>query len=650
MGTRTACAAVALSLSLALTATAVAAPARTKLNGNRPPWAASAQRVGDVPSNQQIDIQVYLPWRNSSELGSLVAAVSNPRKAQYHQYLTPDQFRARFAPAQSEVDSVSAWLKSQGLQVTGGPLNRHWIDARGTAAELAQAFGTTLGNYNYKGSTYRAPDAEPSAPSSIAGDISAVLGLQDADAASPSAAPPAAFVNAPPCSTYWAEKTADTPPVNGAPAPYAPCGYDAAQLNGAYGTGALGLDGSGQTVGIVDAYAAPTIQQDFDTYSSRHGLPSSTTLTQIWSVPNLDNKSGSLNSHCAGPSGWYGEETLDVEAVHNMAPGANIIYSGGNNCLDPALDEALTSLLDDGRAQIISNSYGSLGEFLPAKEIAAEHAIFEQAAVQGIGLYFSSGDDGDESDNLPIVSPDFPASDPLVTAVGGTSLAVGASDNYLFETGWGTGKSTLTDGAWDPPFPGAFLYGSGGGTSRLFAEPDYQKGVVPTSLSGSGTSAARVVPDVAADGDPNTGMLVGETQTFPKHNTAYGEYRLGGTSLASPLFAGIMALADQAAGFHHGFANPALYAAAGGGAFRDVTPSGGNLAVVRNDFNNSVDDSAGVTTTLRSLDHDSSLATAVGYDNVTGLGSPDGGSFMAALSTPPTTTAAPKPKGSKRAP
>src|SRR3954468_13784432 len=291
-------AAVVAALSLLAAASAFAAPAgRTKLNGNRPAWAKSAQRTGDVSSNEQIDVAVFLKWRNSADLDSFVAAVSNPRSAQYRQYLTPAQFRARFSPAQSDVDSVSAWLKSQGLQVTGGPVNRHWIDARGTAGELAQAFGTTLGSYKYRGSTYRAPDAEPSVPSSIAGDITAVLGLQDADAASPSAAPPAAFVNAPPCSTYWGQTTSPpTPPVNGAPAPYAPCGYDAAQLNGAYGTGSLGFDGSGQTVGIVDAYAAPTIQQDLDTYSSRHGL-GSTTLTQIWSVPNLDNKSGSLNSH-----------------------------------------------------------------------------------------------------------------------------------------------------------------------------------------------------------------------------------------------------------------------------------------------------------------------------------------------------------------
>src|SRR3954447_25148911 len=221
MSTRIVCAVAALTLVFA--SASLAAPARTKLNGNRPPWAASAQRVGDVPSNQQIDVQVYLPWRNASDLDSFVAAVSNPRSAQYRQYLTPAQFRARFSPAQSDVYSVSAWLKSQGLQVTGGPLNRHWIDARGTAGELAQAFGTTLGSYKYRGSTYRAPDAEPSVPSSIAGDITAVLGLQDADAASPSAAPPAAFVSAPPSSTFGpSTPPPPTRPLTGPPAPYAP--------------------------------------------------------------------------------------------------------------------------------------------------------------------------------------------------------------------------------------------------------------------------------------------------------------------------------------------------------------------------------------------------------------------------------------------
>ena len=221
-----------------------------------------------------------------------------------------------------------------------------------------------------------------------------------------------------------------------------------------------------------------------------------------------------------------------------------------------------------------------------------------------------------------------------MTGVGGTSLAVGASNNYLFETGWGTDKAMLADGAWSPSPPGDFLYGAGGGTSQLFTQPSYQRGVVPQSLS-TAANPMRVVPDVAALGDPNTGMLIGETQTFGKREPAYGEYRIGGTSLAAPLFAGMMALADQAAGFHHGFANPALYGLAGTSAFHDIVPSTGQLAVVRNDYDNRVDGSGGVTTSLRTLDHDSSLATAPGYDNVTGLGTPNGAAFLAALAAQP---------------
>jgi len=136
-----------------------------------------------------------------------------------------------------------------------------------------------------------------------------------------------------------------------------------------------------------------------------------------------------------------------------------------------------------------------------------------------------------------------------VTAVGGTSLGVSSSDGYLFETGWGTTSSTLTNGAWDPAPPGDHIYGSGGGTSLFYAEPDYQKPVVPKKLAkANGGKPARVVPDVSLVGDPNTGMLIGQTQTFPDGTTKYSEYRLGGTSLSSPLMAGVMALADQQAG------------------------------------------------------------------------------------------------------
>ena len=125
---------------------------------------------------------------------------------------------------------------------------------------------------------------------------------------------------------------------------------------------------------------------------------------------------------------------------------------------------------------------------------------------------------------------------------------------------------------------------------------------------------------MSALADPNAGYLVGETQTYPDGSTHYGEYRLGGTSLASPIFAGIMALADQAAGSPHGFANPLFYANTG--AFTDVVPPSSTVAVVRTNFNNSVDASGGLSYKLRTADQDLSLSTGPGYDDVTGIGTP----------------------------
>ena len=336
--------------------------------------------------------------------------------------------------------------------------------------------------------------------------------------------------------------------------------------------------------------------------------------------------------------GWYGEETLDIEAVHSMAPGARVVFYAAYSDQDSDMDAALNWVVDHHVAQIVSNSYGDWGEAIPADQVAAERAIFIQAACEGIGLYFSSGDNGDEVDTLGYRTTDNPASSPWVTAVGGTSLGVGATNNYLFETGWGTRKSLLsTDGtSWDPTPPGNWIYGSGGGTSQLFAEPWYQKHVVPSSLSDwfSTTSPGRVVPDVAMDGDPTTGMLVGETQTWSDGSVSYDTYRIGGTSVSCPLFAGVMALADQRAGHPHGFVNPLLYALARSNAFRDIVNPAGTIAAVRCDYANGQDASDGMVYSLRTFDQTESLQTTPGYDDVTGMGSPNGLAFLQAVSWP----------------
>jgi len=156
--------------------------------------------------------------------------------------------------------------------------------------------------------------------------------------------------------------------------------------------------------------------------------------------------------------------------------------------------------------------------------------------------------------------------------------------------------------------------------SRIFAEPAYQQGVVPAAVFSAQGRTGRAVPDVAANADPNAGYLIGQTQTFPDGSVKYSEYRIGGTSLASPLFAGIMALADQAAGVPHGFANPLFYSHPG--AFTDVTSPASTVAVVRTNYVNGVDSSNGLAYRLRTANQTLSLQTTVGYDDVTGLGTP----------------------------
>ena len=130
----------------------------------------------------------------------------------------------------------------------------------------------------------------------------------------------------------------------------------------------------------------------------------------------------------------------------------------------------MNSVVDNELAQVVSNSYGNTGEPSSKADVAEEHQTLLQAAAQGISVMFSSGDNGDEVANTGTRQVDYEASDPYATAVGGTALAVTKDNGYGFEQGWGTGKSTLTKGAWDPK-PPAYLYGGGGGTSRLFTQP-----------------------------------------------------------------------------------------------------------------------------------------------------------------------------------
>jgi subtilase family serine protease len=209
-----------------------------------------------------------------------------------------------------------------------------------------------------------------------------------------------------------------------------------------------------------------------------------------------------------------------------------------------------------------------------------------------------------------------------VTSVGGTSAAIGRHGHLKWQTGWGTvGYGPSADGrSW---LRGGPLGGAGGGFSQLFRRPRWQHGVVP-----AGSPAGRGVPDVALDADGDTGLRVGQTQRFPSGDR-YGELRIGGTSLAAPLMAGMQALAAQHAGGRLGWADPAIYRQARrhAGTFRDVTAAHDGRAVIRADYLNFLNARGGRVYTVRTIGDFSGfplpLTTRRGWDPITGVGSPN---------------------------
>ncbi|MFI6929253.1 protease pro-enzyme activation domain-containing protein [Streptomyces sp. NPDC050287] len=601
-------------------------PGRDTLAGTKPAWATAKADKGATPDASQVTARVYLAGRNASGLAAYAKAVSDPNSAAYGTYLSAGQAQARFGATKAQVAAVKSWLTSAGLKVTG--VTQHYVSVTGDVAAAEKAFGTQLHNYAKGSKTYRAPAKAASAPDSLNGAVLTVTGLDNAPHKATHAdqlpPPDAVFKNSGPFSSYYGSNIATTlPDAYGGKIPYAIQGYTGKQLRAAYGAGTY--TGKGVRVAITDAYASPTIAFDAATYANKHG-------DAAWSTGQLHQvlpKKYTKTTEC-GAAGWYGEETLDVEAVHAVAPAADVTYVGAASCYDDDLLDSLSKIVDKHLADIVSNSWGDIEANQTPDLAAAYDQVFQLGAVEGIGFYFSSGDNGDEVANTGTKQVDTPANSAWVTAVGGTSLAVGKGDKYLWETGWGTEKALLSaDGKSWTNFPGAFTSGAGGGTSKTVAEPFYQKGVVPNALATANNAAGnRVVPDIAAIADPNTGFKVGQTQSFPDGSQQYSEYRIGGTSLASPVIAAVQALAQQARGGKPiGFANPTIYAKYGSKAYHDVTdnPTGSGLAVARVDFANSFDASEGLLTSVRTLGADSSLKAVKGYDDVTGVGTPASG-------------------------
>ncbi len=614
--------AVPLALAFAGSSASAAPAGRAPIAGSAPSWVATAKVTGTPSASSRITFNVVLPLRHTAALDRLAAAVSNPKGASYGHYITPAQFNRRFGPTAAQAASVRGYLKGLGFTVKGVVQGNHWVTVSGTVRRIESAFGTTLRNYSYKGKTLRAASRPLSVPASMSKLIAGFVGVGtegtlrkpatvlDGSTVKPNDALPARQS----CSASWDQFEQVGPPAYGHTSfPTTNCGYTAAQLRGAYGmqsAASHGDNGTGQTVAIIDAYASPTLVSDVNALADSQGEPD----LAPGQFTETDMTPFDLQSEC-GPSGWNVEETLDVTAVHDLAPGANVHYIGAMDC-DTGIDAAVNFVLQNHTASIVSNSYGFAGEDGLGDEVATEDSMFRQAVVEGIGFYFSSGDDGDNVaiNGTPHPEPDFPASDPFVTAVGGTSLAVTSSNGYLFETSWGDDIDAVnfatTPSTYSQPPPGSFIFGGGGGVSALFTEPLYQKLAVPRSLATlNGTAAMRVVPDIAAVGDPETGLA------FVFQGTPG---IIGGTSLSCPVIAGIQALASQNRRFPIGFANPLLYVLGHAGAtFHDVKAPASPTAMMTVSGR-----------TLITMGMDTSLTSTKGYDDTTGLGTPHGAAFL----------------------
>ncbi len=696
-----------LAALLVPTGSAAAATPTETIQG-RAAAAVPANETGVTPPEELIEFDVGVALKDQPGAEAFAEEVTDPTSRHYRRFLSPQRWVRQFAPTVRANREVVRSLRRAGITITKIDPDRMTIEAEGTAEQIDAYFETTLAQYEVGDETVRLAASPLSAPAAVAPLITGVRGVNEVRAkpanltggAEESApdhgggpwgwhghghhghwpppppeeeeiAQPAGFRVGTPCSTYYGEKSASSLPDFGGgfanPLPYAVCGYKPAQLQGAYNIAnsiAGGNNGAGVTVAIVDAFVSPTLYSDAVEYAKRNQSPS-----QQWrrgQFQEIVHRPFTKTEECEAP-GWSGEQTLDVEAVHAMAPGARVLYVGGKNCT-VSLFNAVEEVVDGHLANIVTNSWSNgpeeeEGETLASRE-AFNHVLL-MAAGTGVGVQFSSGDEGDNFIVSEKQLPSFPGTSPYATAVGGTSVQIGAQNNRLGEVGWSTGISTLCTaelatlegcdpsevGQWLPPAPGEYDYGGGGGTSNQYLEPWYQEPVVPTELAARlGTGQLnRVVPDISMEGDPSTGMLVGETQEFAD-GTYYDEYRIGGTSLSSPLLAGVLADADQAAHGSLGFVNPLLYHLAADGqgsqAFYDILPAG-NQAVVRNDYLNGENAEGGVLTTARILgiegatesfcpkenpetgeceeplkEAPESLNAAPGFDSMTGIGSP----------------------------
>jgi subtilase family serine protease len=616
---------------------AIASGSPVQIPGSRPPRARASADIGAVDPGTQlrgITMMFNLSAAQQADLDGLLAAQQNPASPQFHQWLTPDQFGARFGMTDADLARVEAWLQGEGFTIQGVSRSRTRIEFAGTAAQVAQAFGTTLRHYRIGGVTHMAPSSDISVPAALAPVVATVTHLSDFK---PKAALHAELSKPHPSFTSSVTQNHYLTPGDLATQ------YD---VNAVY---SAGFNGAGQSVALVGQSAIAL--SDVANFETAAGLPSN--------VPTLVLKpnSGVSAIDPFGPEDET-ESDIDVEYATGMARGANIylVYTGDDPTSNGALD-ALSYAVDEAIAPVISSSYGDCELDIGQAFISAFTTTTQQANAQGQTVFAPTGDSGStdcindtnsglsqgEQTGLAI---DFPSDLANVTAMGGLQMAAGtfASGNTTYWTAASGSDvvSSLTgyvpEVIWNEDSATEGISSGGGGTSIYVPRPSWQAGV-----SGIPSGLYRLVPDLAlqaSTGSPGYVICTSEQYILSNFNinadctkgfrdaSSGALVQFGGTSFAAPIMAGLTAVLNQAThASGQGNINPTLYTLANNAstyasAFHDITSGNNDCTVTQDCLSGALGYNAGP-----------------GYDEASGLGSIDFAKLVAAW--PATSTTAP---------
>jgi len=502
------------------------------------PLVAKSTLVGPARKENQISVAFALPLPDPSGVAEFIKHVSTPGDTLYHQYLTPQQFADRFGPSAGDYAAVKAWAAANQLQVTVDPVTRVNVTVRGSVDQFQKLFKTQINTYRSSdGNEFVSAAVKPSIPNEISSKISAVIGLTESKQFAPMVKVGKVLGENP-------AATADTAGGTG------PGGfYSAKDLRTVYQIPAWGSLDKKEVVAVFEQ--GGFVPTDISKYESKNNL-SDVKVTPV----SVNNSPTEADPPLEGDV--LIEAALDIDMVIGINPDVKqvLVYIDSVDSFQTALLDAITQVGTDDVAQVLSISYGQDEDLQGNTAIQAENTALQVLATEGITVVASSGDRGAYGDGFGSYNVADPSSQPYVTGVGGTTLYTGPGQEYAGEAAWN--ELALGDGA------------TGGGISTVWNIPDYQKNEIGFANGyftvNGGSNTFRNVPDVAAVGDPLTGVSL-----YVK--AAGGWISTGGTSVAAPIWAGYLSVLNAATNWsglgYLGFFNPLLYTA---GASLGVDP------------------------------------------------------------------------------